>query len=48
MVITTHDCGTTQGSPGVVYRGEKVDVSLSDAIRGRVSRTNIVNPSPTK
>ena len=29
---------------GVVYRGEKVEVSLADAIRGRVSRTNIVNP----
>lgn len=45
MVITTHDCGTTQGiTRGVVYRGEKVEVSLLDAIRGRVSRTNIVNP----
>ena len=29
---------------GVVYRGEKVEVSLADAIRGRVSRQNIVNP----
>ena len=45
MVITMHDCGTTQGiTRGVVYRGEKVEVSLADAIRGRVSRTNIVNP----
>ncbi|MAT14232.1 MAG: DNA-directed RNA polymerase subunit beta', partial [Planctomyces sp.] len=45
MVITQHDCGTTQGiTRGVVYRGEKVEVSLADAIRGRVSRTNIVNP----
>ncbi|MES2791854.1 MAG: DNA-directed RNA polymerase subunit beta' [Planctomycetota bacterium] len=45
MVITTHDCSTTQGiTRGVVYRGEKVEVSLLDAIRGRVSRTNIVNP----
>ena len=45
MVITIHDCGTTQGvTKGVVYRGEKVEVSLEDAIRGRVSRTNIVNP----
>src|SRR6516165_4824867 len=45
MVITMNDCGTTQGiTRGVVYRGEKVEVSLSDAIRGRVSRTNIVNP----
>jgi DNA-directed RNA polymerase subunit beta' len=44
MVITTRDCGTTKGiTRGVVYRGEKVEVSLADAIRGRVSRTNIVN-----
>ena len=45
VVITTHDCGTTQGiTKGVIYRGEKVEISLSDSIRGRVSRTNIVNP----
>jgi DNA-directed RNA polymerase subunit beta' len=45
MVITSMDCGTTQGiTRGVVYRGEKVEVSLAEAIRGRVSRTNIVNP----
>ncbi len=45
VVITTHDCGTTQGiTKGVIYRGEKVEVSLADSIRGRVSRTNIVNP----
>src|SRR3984885_3367306 len=45
MVITMEDCGTTKGiTRGVVYRGEKVEVSLADAIRGRVSRTNIVNP----
>ncbi len=45
MVITLHDCGTTQGiTRGVVYRGEKVEVGLAEAIRGRVSRTNIVNP----
>ena len=45
MVITTLNCGTTQGiTRGVVYRGEKVEVSLADAIRGRVSRANIVDP----
>ncbi len=44
MVITMHDCGTTKGlTRGVVYRGEKVELGLADAIRGRVSRTNIVN-----
>jgi len=45
VVITTHDCGTTQGiTKGVIYRGEKVEVSLADSIHGRVSRSNIVNP----
>ncbi|HEX4130623.1 MAG TPA: DNA-directed RNA polymerase subunit beta' [Pirellulales bacterium] len=45
VVITQHDCGTTQGiTKGVIYRGEKVEVRLSDSIRGRVSRANIVNP----
>jgi DNA-directed RNA polymerase subunit beta' len=45
VVITMDDCGTTQGiTKGVIYRGEKVEVSLADAIRGRVSRQNIVNP----
>jgi len=45
MVITTMDCGTVKGvTRGVQYRGEKVEVSLAQAIRGRVSRTNIVDP----
>ena len=45
MVITMHNCRTARGiTRGVVYRGEKVEVSLADAIRGRVIRTNIVNP----
>jgi DNA-directed RNA polymerase subunit beta' len=45
LVITMRDCGTTKGvTRGVKYRGEKVEVSLADAIRGRVSRTNIVHP----
>ncbi len=45
VVITCQDCGTTQGiTKGVIYRGEKVEVSLADSIRGRVSRSNIVNP----
>ena len=45
VVITMQDCGTTQGiTKGVIYRGEKVEVRLADSIRGRVSRTNIVNP----
>jgi len=45
VVITSHDCGTTQGiTKGTIYRGEKVEVRLADSIRGRVSRQNIVNP----
>ncbi|MBM4003133.1 MAG: DNA-directed RNA polymerase subunit beta' [Planctomycetes bacterium] len=45
VVVTQHDCGTTQGiTKGVIYRGEKVEVKLSAAVMGRVSRQNIVNP----
>ena len=45
VVITMEDCGTTQGiTKGVIYRGEKVEVKLSEAVKGRVSRQNIVNP----
>ncbi|MFO0915680.1 MAG: DNA-directed RNA polymerase subunit beta' [Pirellulales bacterium] len=45
VVVTLHDCGTTQGvTKGVIYRGEKVEVRLADAVKGRVSRQNIVNP----
>jgi DNA-directed RNA polymerase subunit beta' len=45
VVITMEDCQTTQGiTKGVIYRGEKVEVRLSDAIFGRVSRQSIVNP----
>jgi DNA-directed RNA polymerase subunit beta' len=45
VVVTMEDCETTQGiTKGTIYRGEKVEVRLADSIRGRVSRTNIVNP----
>src|SRR6476660_6366270 len=45
VVITMEDCGTTQGiTKGIIYKGEKVEVSLVQSIRGRVSRVNIVNP----
>ena len=45
VVITMEDCHTTQGiTKGVIYRGEKVEVRLADAVMGRVSRQNIVNP----
>jgi DNA-directed RNA polymerase subunit beta' len=46
VVITTHDCGTTRGiEKKVMYKGEEVDRSLADAIRGRVSRETIKNPT---
>src|SRR5262249_39433742 len=42
VVITSHDCGTTQGiTKGVVYKGEEIERSLADSIRGRVSRNTI-------
>ncbi|MDO4550267.1 MAG: DNA-directed RNA polymerase subunit beta' [Planctomycetia bacterium] len=45
FVVTCEDCGTTQGiSKGIIYRGEKVEVSLAESIKGRVSCANIVNP----
>ncbi|MEM8680384.1 MAG: DNA-directed RNA polymerase subunit beta', partial [Planctomycetota bacterium] len=45
VVVTMEDCETTQGvTKGVIYRGEKVEVRLIDAVKGRVSRQNIVNP----
>jgi len=45
VVITIEDCGTSNGiTKGVIYKGEKVEVSLAQSIRGRVSRVNIVDP----
>jgi DNA-directed RNA polymerase subunit beta' len=45
VVVTMEDCGATQGiTKGVIYRGEKVEVRLSDVINSRVSLKNIVNP----
>lgn len=42
VVITLHDCGTTQGvTKGVVYKGEEIERALSESIRGRVSRNTI-------
>ena len=45
VVITLTDCGTTRGiAKGIVYKGESIERSLAEAIHGRVSRDNIVNP----
>ena len=46
VVITLHDCGTTQGiTKGIMYKGDEIDRPLYDAIRGRVSRNAIHHPT---
>ncbi len=45
VVIREHDCGTKVGIPKrATYKGEEVDVPLSDAIIGRTSRQTIIDP----
>jgi DNA-directed RNA polymerase subunit beta' len=44
VVITQDDCGTPNGIfKTAVYKGEKIVVPLSSAIRGRVARSTIVD-----
>ncbi len=44
LVVTMQDCGTLNGiTKGAVYKGEKVEVPLAQAIYGRVSRDNITD-----
>ncbi|HVS19083.1 MAG TPA: DNA-directed RNA polymerase subunit beta' [Planctomycetota bacterium] len=44
VVITMADCGTPNGmTKSVVYKGEKVAVTLAQAIRGRVARKTIMD-----
>jgi len=44
VVITMHDCGTLRGiTKGRIVRGDKVELSLAEAIRGRVARDTIVD-----
>jgi DNA-directed RNA polymerase subunit beta' len=46
VVITLHDCGSTQGvAKGVHYKGEEIERALSESIRGRVSRNTITTIS---
>src|SRR5581483_1709599 len=46
VVVTMHDCGTTQGiTKGVLYKGEEVERSLAESIRGRVARNPIATIS---
>ncbi len=45
VIITELDCGTLKGiTKSAIYKGEQVDVPLSELIVGRVARENIVNP----
>ncbi|MDC1141448.1 DNA-directed RNA polymerase subunit beta', partial [Planctomycetota bacterium] len=45
VVITEHDCGTDQGvDKRSVFKGEKVEISLSEGIRGRVLCDDIKHP----
>jgi len=44
VVVTMHDCGTTAGiSKGASYRGDVIELSFAEAIRGRVARDNVVS-----
>ncbi len=44
VVVTTEDCGTPNGiTKSVVYKGDKVAVTLAKAIRGRVARDTIID-----
>ncbi|MFC1524758.1 DNA-directed RNA polymerase subunit beta' [Planctomycetota bacterium] len=44
MVITCRDCGTLNGiTKSVIYKGEKIEVSLGASVLGRTARDNIVD-----
>jgi DNA-directed RNA polymerase subunit beta' len=44
VVVTSEDCGTLNGiTKGVIYKGEKVEVSLAQSIYGRVARDTITD-----
>ncbi|NUN48330.1 MAG: DNA-directed RNA polymerase subunit beta' [Candidatus Brocadiae bacterium] len=44
VVITSQDCGTLNGiTKSTIYKGEKIEVQLSQLIHGRVARDNIVD-----
>ncbi len=45
VIVTEIDCGTLQGiTKSTVYKGEQIDVPLSELIVGRTARDNIRNP----
>jgi len=42
VIVTMHDCGTIEGvTKSTIYKGEEVDVKLSQLIGGRVARDTI-------
>ena len=44
VVITLNDCGTLNGvTKAVVYKGDKIEVTLAQAVRGRTARDTIVD-----
>ena len=44
LIIKEFDCGTINGvTKSAIYVGEKIEVSLRDAIYGRVARDNIAD-----
>ena len=44
VVITTDDCNTINGTTkSVIYKGDRVAVSLAQAVRGRVARDTIID-----
>jgi len=45
VIVTAHDCGTIEGiTKSTIYKGEEVDVKLSQLIVGRVARDTIRHP----
>ncbi len=45
VIVNCHDCGTTQGiNKSTIYKGEEVDVKLSQLVLGRTARDTIRHP----
>ena len=45
VFVAGHDCGTTRGiSKHAIYKGEEIDVPLSESIVGRTARETVKNP----
>ena len=45
VIVREHDCGTIEGiTKSTIYKGEEVDVKLSQLITGRVARDTIRHP----